>query len=211
MSAFVQSNLPWSRLLEWRNVNSYQASGETNLIVCNQQQMRDEVKLEDIRLMHAMPGRIRFKLDRLRRNPDYARDIEARLAAVDGIHRVKASSLTGSVVATFDPALLESLNFHLAVASAFGIEASDLNPEYLAKWYSQQKGGILTAHIMDNWRQMVPLALCLLGVRGLLFTNKVTFPLWYDYLWYAFGTYSALHPSGTTADDQSTSKETPAV
>jgi hypothetical protein len=116
------------------------------------------------------------------------------------MHRVDASSLTGSVVATFDPALLESLDFHFAVANALGIAPSDLNPEYLAKWYAKESNGVpsVPAQITDNWRMLVPLALCLLGVRGLLSNDKLGLPQWYDYIWFAFGSYFALNPSGPT-------------
>lgn len=159
------------------------------------------MKLEDVRLVHAMPGRIRFKLSGLKGNPDQAREIESRLATVRGMHRVEASSLTGSVVATFNPTLLESLDFHFAVAHALGISPSDLNPEYLEKWYAGESNGTpnpLTG-IEDTWRLLIPIALLALGVRGIMVADKVTLPQWYDYLWFAFGTYSTLNPSTTTA------------
>jgi hypothetical protein len=163
------------------------------------------VKLEDIRLVHAIPGRIRLKLERIKGNPDQARDIESRLGTVRGIHRVGASSLTGSVVATFDPALLESLDFHFAVANALGIAASDLNPEYLAKWYANESNGMasLPQDITGNWRTLVPLALFALGIRGVFATQQLVFPQWYDYLWFAFGTYHTLNPPAASASDVS--------
>jgi hypothetical protein len=156
------------------------------------------LKLEDIRLVHAIPGRIRLKLERIKGDPEQARDIESRLATVRGIHRVEVSSLTGSVVATFDPALLESLDFHFAVANALGIAASDLNPEYLAKWYANESNGnppVSQNMRDDNWRILIPLALLALGVRGVLAAERLIFPHWYDYLWFAFGTYHALNPA----------------
>lgn len=159
------------------------------------------MKLEDVRLVHALPGRIRFKLSGMKGNPDQAREIESRLATVRGMHRVEASSLTGSVVATFNPALLESLDFHFAVAHALGISPSDLNPEYLGKWYAGESNGTHNppAEILENWRTLVPVVLLALGVRGVLVADRVTLPQWYDYLWFAFGTYSALNPSTVTA------------
>lgn len=158
------------------------------------------MKLEDIRLMHALPGRIRLKLDGIKGHPDQARDIESRLATVRGMHHIEASSLTGSVVATFDPTLLESLDFHFAVANALGIAASDLNPEYLAKWYANESNGTphLPQGIGESWRMLVPFALLALGVRGVLAAERLIFPQWYDYLWFAFGTYYTLNPSETS-------------
>ncbi len=158
------------------------------------------MKLDDVRLMHALPGRIRLKLEGIKGHPDQARDIESRLATVRGMHHIEASSLTGSVVATFDPTLLESLDFHFAVANALGIAASDLNPEYLAKWYTNESNGTppLPQDIGENWRVLVPFALLALGVRGVWAAERLLFPQWYDYLWFAFGTYYTLNPSASS-------------
>lgn len=158
------------------------------------------MKLEDIHVVHALPGRIRFKLDGLKGNPARARELEARLATVRGMHRVQANSLTGSVVARYDPAVLESLDLHFAIAKALGVEPSDLNAEYLANWSAKETDGVLSPPVA--WRMGVPLALCLLGIRALAVTEKLTFPQWYDYLWFAFGTYFALNPSDLTTPEQ---------
>jgi hypothetical protein len=155
------------------------------------------LKLEDVRLVHAIPGRIRFKLDGIKGNPDQMSAVESRLATVRGMHHVEASSLTGSVVATFDPALLESLDFHFAIAHALGISPSDLSPDYLAKWYAKDTNGAQNPlkDVTEHWRLLVPFALLVLGIRGVLIADKLTFPQWYDYFWFAFGTYFALNPS----------------
>jgi hypothetical protein len=155
------------------------------------------VRLEDIHLVHSLAGRIRFKLGGIKGNPDQAREIETRLATVKGMRSVQASYVTGSVVAKYDPTILESLDLHFAVAKALGVAPSDLNAEYLATWSARETNGVPSSTIesIQNWRMLVPLAFCLFGIRGLLVTDKLTFPQWYDYLWFAFGTYVALNPS----------------
>ncbi len=160
------------------------------------------MKLEDIRLVHALPGRIRFKIDGIKGNPEQARDIESRLATIPGMHHVEANSMTGSVVASFDPALLESLDFHCSVATALAVSPSDLNPEYLAKWYANQshKAHTLPHDLSVNWRMLVPFTMLALGLRGVLMAERLIFPQWYEYLWYAFGTYFTLNPSTTSAE-----------
>jgi hypothetical protein len=45
------------------------------------------------------------------------------------------------VLARFDPALFESLEFHFAVAGALGIAPSDLDPAYLATWETGATSG----------------------------------------------------------------------
>jgi cation transport ATPase len=157
------------------------------------------LRLEDIHLVHSLPGRIRFKLEGMKGKPDQAREIETGLAAVQGMHSVQASYVTGSVVARYDPSVLVSLDLHFAIARALGIPPSNLNAEYLAKWSAEETNGVssstITMESIQNWRMLVPLTLCLFGVRSALVTDKLAFPQWYDYLWFAFGTYFALNPS----------------
>jgi hypothetical protein len=155
------------------------------------------LRLGDIHLVHSLPGRIRFKLEGIKGNPDQARETEARLAGLRGMHGVQASYVTGSVVARYDPSVLESLDLHFAIAKALGVAPSDLNAEYLAKWSAKETNGVpsSTMESIQNWRMLVPIALCLFGIRGLLVTDKLSFPQWYDYLWFAFGTYVALNRS----------------
>ncbi len=162
------------------------------------------MRLEDIHLVHSLPGRLRFKLEGLKGQPDQAREIEARLAEVRGMQGVQASSLTGSVVAKYDPAVLESLDLYVAIANAMGIAASDLNSESLARWHAKETQDVRSSppDAVRNWRILVPLVLCLFGVRAALMTNKLTYPQWYDYLWFAFGTYVALNPSKSTTPEQ---------
>jgi hypothetical protein len=57
----------------------------------------------EIRMVHAIPGRVRLKVAKLRHNPTLARLIQERLGAVPGIQGVEATPLTGSVLVLFDP------------------------------------------------------------------------------------------------------------
>jgi hypothetical protein len=57
----------------------------------------------EIRMVHAIPGRVRLKVAKLRDNPPLARVIQERLGAVRGIRVVEATPLTGSVLVRFDP------------------------------------------------------------------------------------------------------------
>jgi hypothetical protein len=57
----------------------------------------------EIRIVHAIPGRVRLKVAGLRDNPPLAKIIQERLEAVPGIQEVAAKPLTGSVLVLFDP------------------------------------------------------------------------------------------------------------
>jgi Ca2+-transporting ATPase len=51
-----------------------------------------------------VPGRARFRIEGLRRSPDAATVLEARIGTLDGIRSVRASAVTGNVLVLFDPA-----------------------------------------------------------------------------------------------------------
>jgi hypothetical protein len=42
---------------------------------------------------------------------------------------------------------------------------------------------------------LLPVALFCLGIRSLVASEKLPFPAWYDFLWFAFGTFLALNPA----------------
>ncbi len=56
-------------------------------------------------------------------------------------------------------------------------------------------GSVLVLYDLGDLRLFIPLTLCFLGFRSLLLTEQLAFPSWYDYLWFAFGTYVALNPT----------------
>ena len=41
---------------------------------------------------------------------------------------------------------------------------------------------------------LLPVTLFFLGVRSLLVTDKLRYPMWYDLIWFSFGTFLALNP-----------------
>jgi hypothetical protein len=41
---------------------------------------------------------------------------------------------------------------------------------------------------------LLPLTLFLLGVRGVLTSEKLILPTWYDLLWFSLGTFFMLNP-----------------
>ncbi|HEV3104647.1 MAG TPA: hypothetical protein VGZ01_03035 [Trinickia sp.] len=54
---------------------------------------------------HLVPGRLRVKLARLKRNEAKARLAVRQLRTLDGVRDVSANTLTGSLVVRFDPAV----------------------------------------------------------------------------------------------------------
>lgn len=166
-----------------------------------------------IRLAHLSPGRIRLKIDELKHNATRAREIEDRLRPVSGIRSVEANPSTGSLIITFDEAAMESMEMPFAVAEALGISLNDLNPQDVQRLMSHHGNGskstdAMNADLESAVREMnaalrrtagvdlamaIPLGLAVMGLRSLLVAGKTAVPVWYDYLWFAFGTYFMLN------------------
>ncbi|TMA40804.1 MAG: hypothetical protein E6J83_13420 [Deltaproteobacteria bacterium] len=125
----------------------------------------------DLRTVHAIPGRIRVKVGALKDNAALARELEERLAAEPGVRRAEANPTTGS--------LLEA---HHVIGFFRG-----LNEQVR----SATGGPGLTV--------LVPLALLLLGARGLMAAEEVAVPRWYDLVWFGFATFLMLNAAGVPA------------
>ena len=70
----------------------------------------------------------------------------------------------------------------------------------MAAWLSSVNASVTQA--TEEWgelRTLVPLTLAFLGLRSLLLAEQLSFPAWYDYLWFAFSTYMILHPPHPTS------------
>jgi Heavy metal associated domain 2 len=170
-----------------------------------------------IKVVHAMPGRVRIKISRLKGKVVAAREIQDRLSEVRGVQRVEANSVTGSVLVLYDPEQMDPLDSLISIGSTFaplfpGLNMSEL--QALLTSFSDENNG--NGPVVDristlleglnhevgksigglNLRLLLPLILFFFGVRGLLFADKVTFPAWYDLLWFAFGSFFMLNPRG---------------
>ena len=169
--------------------------------------------IEGIQVVHALPGRVRLKVAKVKGNPELARNAQEKLAAVPGIQQVEANPVTGSVLVLFDLASvaaetieplgevlaeffpeIEALSLISGLASMAANPGADANP-----------GGSLIAGVQGlnaevgritgglDLKLLVPLALLFFGVRGLLAAEKTTFPAWHDYFWFAFSSLVMLN------------------
>jgi hypothetical protein len=56
-----------------------------------------------IRVLHSLPGRVRFRIRALQYDDDFARELESKLPAVEGITEAWASPATGSLLIYYHP------------------------------------------------------------------------------------------------------------
>jgi hypothetical protein len=181
---------------------------------CKREEGAEEMGTGGIKVVHAIPGRVRVKIPRLREDPAFAREIQERLSAVQGIQQVEINSVTGSLLVLYDRTALESLDSLLSLAGWFSSLFPDIEFGELESWLAPANGNgnatPLTEHLSSffgglntkvsettggiDLKLLLPLSLFLLGVRGMMVAGKGVFPAWYDLLWFAFGTFFILNP-----------------
>jgi Heavy metal associated domain 2 len=168
-----------------------------------------------IKVVHAMPGRIRVKISRLKGNAALARQIQERLPAVPGIQRVEVNLVTGSLLVLYSAAETEPLDALMTLAETFTPLFPGLSMRDLEAWFSPSGNGsnaaspyaeglasfvgTLNAQVREvtagvDLKLLLPLTLFFFGIRGLLVAEKLSIPAWYDLLWFAFATFFLLHP-----------------
>jgi hypothetical protein len=65
---------------------------------------------QDFQIVHAIPGRVRVKVSKVKDNAALAEALQQQLLRLRVVQGAVVNPLTGSVVVTYDPRLLQSLN-----------------------------------------------------------------------------------------------------
>jgi len=129
---------------------------------------------------------------------------------------------------TLESLKAEAVSSLTALADALGLSLEDIDMDELQRWLHATRNGThpgtpgelgsgvgmllssvnagvaQTTSSLGDLRTLIPLTLCFLGFRSLLLTEQLAFPSWYDYLWFAFGTYVALNPTRPVRKELST-------
>ena len=172
----------------------------------------------DFRTVHAIPGRIRVKVGALKDNAALARELRERLAAEPGVRRAEANPTTGSLLVLYDTEAPGWRDYTRALSDRLRSVAPGVDPAEIAARLAAAPAptngtvGIEAHHVMGYFRglneevrsatggpgltMLVPLALLLLGARGLLAAEKVAVPRWYDLVWFGFATFLMLNAAG---------------
>lgn len=169
-----------------------------------------------IQVKHALPGRIRLQVERLKGAPGLASQLAERLSQVPGIKEAVANPLTGSLLVLYDPEALKAPASLLPLSETLTELFPDLDLEQLPRLLDSPRvvhhgpGSSLTAEIVNffsalnarvaaatgglaDLKALVPLALIFLGLRALAASDKVTRPAWYDFFWFGFSIFVMLN------------------
>jgi len=172
----------------------------------------------EVTIAHAMPGRLRLKVAQIKHDPHLANELQQRLAAISTIQQVAVNTGTGSVVIQYDAAALTTEESFRALAASIATVFPDVDFSQIdVSALSSANGTTATtapvvatsiraffAKLNENidvatggtadLKTLLPLLLFGFGIRSLLKTDKPHVPTWYDFLWFALGTYFMLNP-----------------
>src|SRR5215510_732758 len=100
----------------------------------------------EVQMLHAIPGRIRGKIAKRKDHPALADVLQQKLAGIRVVQTATANSLTGGVLVTYDPRVLESLHT---------LECGDVHPLCPCTSCSPSQicsGCVLRRWIPNRWR-----------------------------------------------------------
>jgi hypothetical protein len=177
------------------------------------------------RLVHAVPGRLRLRLERNDLTAEFIQALEVALLTTDGVREVQVTPQTGSVVVRFDPTQLdlERLMAQARPRQLLALERAD-RPEDLKKTVptSLTAARIQRAfHEVDvrlselsqgRWdlRSVVPATFGVLALRQIVtnFGELAGIP-WYVLAWYAFDSFWKLNEQARVTLQEPTQPPTP--
>lgn len=170
---------------------------------------------ESIKIVHAIPGRMRLKVGDVRENPTLAGELQRRLTSLPGVRTVEVNSRTGSVLILYKATAFTSTEALQELAKPLAELFPGVEINEVRSWMSSANGSgsapSLTQGITSffaglnknietatgsavDLRILLPLGLFLLGLRSLVSSENRPLPTWYDLFWFALGTYFMMHP-----------------
>ena len=168
------------------------------------------MEIEGLKVVHALPGRVRLKVSKVKGNPALAREAQEKLAKVPGIQQVEAKPATGSLLILYDLADLFSVESLETLSETLAELFPEIGAVTLGTWLTSlaenpgpEAGSSATGSISDSFkgkiagsvdlRLLLPLTLLFFGMRALWVSEKIAFPAWHDYLWFGFSSFVMLN------------------
>ena len=98
------------------------------------------MNLEGIRIVHAIPGRVRLKVDEVRENQTLAGELQQRLTSLPGVRKVEINPRTGSVLILYEAAVFGSAEALQELAQPLAEIFPGLELNKLQSWLSSANG-----------------------------------------------------------------------
>lgn len=174
------------------------------------------MEIEGLKVVHALPGRVRLKVAKIKGNPAMARKAEEKLAKVPGIRQVEAKPGTGSLLIHYDTEHLFSMASLEILSATLGELFPEIEAVTMATWLGSlvenpgtEPGSALAEGVTGTFsalnarvrnitggldlKVLVPLALIFFGLRGLWVSEKTASPSWSNLLWFGFASFVMLN------------------
>lgn len=175
----------------------------------------------ELTVLHAVPGRVRLRMPRMRGDPEFAKGLVHRLVEIEGIYEARANATTGTVLILFhydgtEAGTLQLLYGLAGVAEEFlpdvDLESVDLSEAaaMLTQANADPPAGTEIEKTGDRsvpanqaafWplslsvptaRMLIPLGLMTYGLSRLVLEAPFRHPPWWTLLWYSYGTFRVL-------------------
>jgi hypothetical protein len=156
---------------------------------------------EALRLIHHHPGRLRLRARAFEGSPARVDLVRARLDAVPGVTGVDHSLLTGSLLVTYEPGMIEPdvLVAHVAEAADLDLPRPDVPDPNRAgiiaiEAVRELDGAIeeLTGH-RASLKTIIPAALAGLSIYSWIEHPEHRLPRWDNLLYWSYNVFSQLH------------------
>lgn len=168
-------------------------------------------------VVHAIPGRVRVRLDRSLRSAETMQTLAGLLAQIEGVRQVRVNPSTGSVLLEYDPQQVNLEQLYLAANAAKVTlvmpgtpnESGPQDMTPLAKRINSTFGRLdRTVYDFSGGRidvkTLFPLGLAAAAVRQIATSGgNVAAAPWYVLLWYSFDTFTRYNRrAGRTPEAQ---------
>ncbi len=167
--------------------------------------------LHGLHLAHSIPGRLRVKYHKVRTHPPFAQELHRKLTSIAGVQKADVNSTTGSVVVHYESSLTHSMEFLRPLVAAFELATGEIDPTEIEEWFevleATSAGEEFTSALRKfsedlgrgGMKSTVPALLFFMGIRSLLLSESLAVPKWYEFFWFAFGTYFILNTTDQPA------------
>jgi hypothetical protein len=160
-----------------------------------------------VELLQAIPGRIRLRVPEIKGNPAKAREVEQQVGSLAAVRRIEVSPITGSVLVIYDPDDAASIaevgrlflpSVDLATVATLPDSVSEVDAvtpsvvEGIMRNFRAINANVGAATGGLDLRVLLPVTLVLLGIKSLV-SDRERSPGWYNYFWFAFGTFCTLN------------------
>ncbi|HEX6838325.1 MAG TPA: hypothetical protein VF334_17230 [Polyangia bacterium] len=183
-----------------------------------------------IYLAHDSPGRVRWRLSWLRDRRHEATPVADALSELAGVDEVQVRPFTGSVLVTYDPALIEVGAIRAALCAATGVDGvtrpghetpaqirqilrgsfddgSHLSQAAVKAFQGLNVDVLRMSGGRVSLGALTSLSMCIGAAAKVLSSGRIELPDWHQLLWWGFRSFSELEGDAIATGRERTLEE----